>query len=354
MAFAILRTKRIKDSDKVGQAFAHNLRTKYQNNVDKTKSHLNEILIDELDFASAKDFDKGYSQILDDYYKSIDAKEKKNSVQLMEFVLTASPDFFKTASPGQIENWKKEQLKFAQKEFKDNLKFAVFHLDEKTPHLHVMVSVEEKKTVKFKNRYGSGEKEQISLNARRFNAEYLVNLHTRYAEHNKSFGLVRGKKKSKAVHKDLQEFYKDVDIANRADYSKVIDKSLKEFFDEKNALGLQKKYSFTEILEKIKPVLNDIYKKQKKQRTLNKYNSSEVTKEIVNILKSKEDVELELNKAKELRTEYFESVKNYESVKKENTEIKAELNKLIEKHEQPQQKQNYNSNNVVDRKKKIS
>lgn len=354
MAYAILRTKRLKDSDKIGQAFAHNLRTKYQNNVDKSKSHSNEILIDELDFANAKDFDKGYSQILDDYYKAIDAKEKKNSVKMMEFVLTASPEFFKNASPAQLEDWKKEQIKFAQKEFKSNLKFAVLHLDESSPHIHVMVSVEEKKQVKFKNRYGSGEKEQTSLNARRFNNEYLIDLHTRYAEHNKKFGLVRGKKKSKAVHKDLQEFYKDVDIANRADYSKVLDKSLKEFFDEKNALGLQKKYSFAEILEKIKPVLNDIYKKQKKQRTLNKYNSSEVTKEIVNILKSKEDIELELNKAKELRTEYFESIKNFDSLKKENTEVKAELNKMIEKYEQPQHKQNYNSNNVVDKKRKIS
>ena len=325
MAFAILRTKRIKDSNKIAQAFAHNLRTKYQKNVDQTKSHSNEILIDELDFANAKDFDKGYSEILDDYYSSINVKQKKNSVQMMEFVLTASPDFFKNASPGQLDDWKKEQLKFAKKEFKDNLKFAVLHLDEKTPHLHIMVSVEEKKTVKFKNRYGSGEKEQISLNARRFNRDYLTDLHTRYAEHNKGFGLVRGNKKSKAVHKDLQEFYKDIDIANRADYSKIIDKSMKEFFDEKNALGLQKKYSFNEIVEKIKPILNDIYKKQKKQRTLNKYNSSSVTKEIVEILKTKDAIDLELKETKELRTEYFESVKNYESVKKENTEIKAEL-----------------------------
>ena len=147
MAYAILRTKRLKDSDKIGQAFAHNLRTKYQNNVDKSKSHSNEILIDELDFANAKDFDKGYSQILDDYYKAIDAKEKKNSVKMMEFVLTASPEFFKNASPAQLEDWKKEQIKFAQKEFKSNLKFAVLHLDESSPHIHVMVSVEEKKQV---------------------------------------------------------------------------------------------------------------------------------------------------------------------------------------------------------------
>lgn len=100
--------------------------------------------------------------------------------------------------------------------------------------------MKKKKQVKFKNRYGSGEKEQTSLNARRFNNEYLIDLHTRYAEHNKKFGLVRGKKKSKAVHKDLQEFYKDVDIANRADYSKVIDKSLKEFLTKKILLDYKK------------------------------------------------------------------------------------------------------------------
>lgn len=118
MAYAILRTKRLKDSDKIGQAFAHNLRTKYQNNVDKSKSHSNEILIDELDFANAKDFDKGYSQILDDYYKAIDAKEKKNSVKMMEFVLTASPEFFKNASPAQLEDWKKNKSNLHKKNLK--------------------------------------------------------------------------------------------------------------------------------------------------------------------------------------------------------------------------------------------
>lgn len=74
----------------------------------------------------------------------------------------------------------------------------------------------------------------------------------------------------------------------------------------------------------------------------------------MNILKSKEDIELELNKAKELRTEYFESVKNYESVKKENTEIKAELNKMVEKYEPPQKTQKNNSVKPVDTKRKIS
>lgn len=39
--FAILRTKRLSD---ISSACAHNLRTKHANNVDKTKSHLNEII----------------------------------------------------------------------------------------------------------------------------------------------------------------------------------------------------------------------------------------------------------------------------------------------------------------------
>jgi len=37
--FAILRTKRIKDNGAVGKAVAHNLRSKYQNNVDKSRSN---------------------------------------------------------------------------------------------------------------------------------------------------------------------------------------------------------------------------------------------------------------------------------------------------------------------------
>ena len=338
--FAILRTKRIKDNGAVGKAVAHNLRSKYQNNVDKSRSNQNEILIDELCFQNANS-ENGYSDLLDDYYKKVEAKQKGNSVKAMEFVLTASPEFFKQASAKQLNEWKKEQVAFAKKEFGDNLKFAVLHMDESNPHIHLMVSVEEKKAVKYKNRYGSGEKMQTTLNARRFNREYLKNLQTRYAEHNKRFGLNRGLRNSKATHKTLKSFYQSVGAAMSKDYDKVARKIISKLVvDKQNMLGYIKASDIPNLLG---PILDKLLKDNKKVKTLLNFNTQENIKELEKVLNDKQSIE-------GLRKEYFEAVKNYSSVKKENEELKAR----IEQYEQKPKVQAQNTNSVnLDKKLKI-
>ena len=70
----------------------------------------------------------------------------------MEFVLTASPEFFKDNK--KSEEWTRHQVEFIRKEWGDNCKLAVVHKDESTEHFHVIVSTEETKTQRFKNRYG--------------------------------------------------------------------------------------------------------------------------------------------------------------------------------------------------------
>ena len=66
----------------------------------------------------------------------------------------------------------------------------LFIKDESTDHIHVIISTEETKTQRFKNRYGEGEKKVTSLNAKRFDRTYLIDLHTRYANHNKSLACI--------------------------------------------------------------------------------------------------------------------------------------------------------------------
>lgn len=338
--FAILRTKRIKDNGSLGKAVAHNLRSKYQNNVDQSRSNQNEILIDELCFQNATN-ENGYSDILEAYYQKMDAKQKSNSVKAMEFVLTASPEFFKQANAKQLNEWKKEQIAFAKKEFGDNLKFAVLHMDESNPHIHLIASVEEKKTVKYKNRYGSGEREQVSLNARRFNREYLKNLQTRYAEHNKKFGLNRGLRNSKATHKTLKSFYQSVGSAMSKDYDKVARKIISKLVvDKQNMLGYIKASDIPNLLG---PILDKLLKDNKKVKTLLNFNTQENIKELEKVLNDKQSIE-------GLRKEYFEAVKNYSSVKKENEELKAR----IEQYEQKPKVQSQNANSVnLDKKLKI-
>ena len=81
-------------------------------------------------------------------------------------VLTASPEFFEGLKGAQLDHWVAAQLEFLQKEHGSRLRHVVFHQDEKTPHLHALISVEETKTLKYKNRYGEGEKIATTLNAK--------------------------------------------------------------------------------------------------------------------------------------------------------------------------------------------
>ena len=54
--------------------------------------------------------------------------------------------------------WASHQIDFIRKEWGDNCKLAVIHKDESTDHIHVIISTEETKTQRFKNRYGESVK----------------------------------------------------------------------------------------------------------------------------------------------------------------------------------------------------
>ena len=123
----------------------------------------------------------------------------------------------------------------------------LFIKDESTDHIHVIISTEETKTQRFKNRYGEGEKKVTSLNAKRFDRTYLIDLHTRYANHNKKFGLHRGVRNSEANHKDLKQHRADVAEAKNADYTKEVNGYIDKKFSEKTFLGQPKKYGVDEI-----------------------------------------------------------------------------------------------------------
>lgn len=325
--YAILRTKKIKDNNKFAQMCSHNLRDgkNPEENIDKSKSNQNEILIDEFDLQNVKEFGGSYSQKIDNYYDKLGVKQRSNSVKAMEFVLTASPEFFEKATPKEKENWVKHQINFARKEFGKNLKLAVLHKDESTPHLHLIVSVEEAKKVKFKNRYGSGEKTAFSLNARRFNRSYLIDLHTRYSEHNKPFGLVRGVRGSKATHTDLKDFRADVKEAIDSDYTKQINREIDKQFGGKNLLGLPNKFTAEEIKEGLTPFVNQLVKRQKSLKTKVKNTGSAIAGDVEALRQERLALEKERNNLADLKKDYFDGANNHQANKKHIAELEQEL-----------------------------
>ena len=110
--FAIIRTKRITN---INGTFNHNLRVskEFSRHADHTKTDENLILYDKFDFGlGGGDFESR----IDRHIKENNIFVKKGTnIKCLEFVLTASPEFFKTATDKEKLQWRKLRLSFLKK-----------------------------------------------------------------------------------------------------------------------------------------------------------------------------------------------------------------------------------------------
>ena len=137
-----------------------------------------------------------------DRVKSFEAKiNSAKSDVACEFLFTSDEDFFKGKSKEEITEWANESLDFVKKEIgieEENILHAVVHMDEKTPHLHVVA-------VPLVKKYdGRAKKELWQLNRKHFiETKFdLSKLQDKYHERmqNKGYDLERGKVGSKTKH----------------------------------------------------------------------------------------------------------------------------------------------------------
>jgi hypothetical protein len=120
--------KKYKDIPSLKQFQAYLQRKIKTPNADPSKTDLNQIL-------------KGHEDIenLVGYYIK-EVKIKKNQIIARDGLITASKEFFNDLSQEQMDLWVKENLKFLELHFNNNLLFACLHLDETTPHIHYILS----------------------------------------------------------------------------------------------------------------------------------------------------------------------------------------------------------------------
>lgn len=258
--YAILRAKKIKSPAQITAAAKHNLRLRKQSNIDASRSKLNEILFNALDIDVAKSMN--LQENLCEFYAKLGIKTRKDNVQMLEFVATASPEFFKGKSVEQIGKWALDQVQFVKNEFGQQLKFAVLHMDESSPHIHFMISTELKSLKRYKNQKGEFHKETWSLNAKRYDPEFLVGLQDRFAEHNKKWKLVRGVRGSMRKHVPMKKFYRAIDLAMQTDYKTKIDRLI-----DSVEISLGERLSINVVRQKIRELLTpyiDFFAKQQK------------------------------------------------------------------------------------------
>ena len=134
MAYTILRFKKDKGGAIAG-CERHNERKKeaYKSNpdIDMNKSKENYHIIQAPQYT--------YSRKIKDLIKEYGCKTRKDSVKLVETLITASPEFMNKLSKGEQREYFERAVKFMKDEIgEDRIISAVVHMDEATPHMHLV------------------------------------------------------------------------------------------------------------------------------------------------------------------------------------------------------------------------
>ena len=232
MAYAILRTAKLKTLRHISNtAELHNQRLNNVQNANPDLAHLNIHM-------GAKNVADRVNQIIRDN----DINVRKNAVIAVEYLLTASPEFFANKSKAQVSEWIKSNISYLKNNH-PNLVSVDVHFDETTPHIHAIVVpvVSKAKTLK-----DGTVKQYNTLDATQWlgGAKKLKNMQTDYAKAMKPFGLERGIEGSKAHHKDIKKFYGELNKAISETNNELKNKiaGAKEILSEKPSIWNAKTY----------------------------------------------------------------------------------------------------------------
>lgn len=192
MAMCIIRTAKISTAGGIGASLDHGYRQKETLNADKLKEHENSH-----DIASR---DMAYKAIT----KLVPNDRRKNAVICIEYLVTASPEFFKSSSREKQDKYFEEAKSWLEdKHGKQNVVTTSIHRDETSPHLIAYV-------VPLK---WNEKQQKDTLNARDFlgGRQKLTAMQTDFAKNVGShFGLSRGIERSNAKHIKVKEFYSEI------------------------------------------------------------------------------------------------------------------------------------------------
>ena len=193
MVDQILRVAKLKTGGNVKASLEHMLRENGRApNVDATRSMFNRNSVNRV-----KDAWRRYKELEPDF-------KAKNNVQALEYLITASPDFFRNESKLKWMNYLEDGLDWIKERHGEkNIVASSIQLDETTPHLSVIVRPIVNRKIK-----GGGYKSALSarafVNGKKMLSAMQDDFHDDVA---KIYSLGRGNKGSILEHKDLQTWY---------------------------------------------------------------------------------------------------------------------------------------------------
>lgn len=188
MPFAIMRSAKIANMGALGRAFKHCFREQDTPNADPSQLASNEHQA-----GCARSHDEAMGMVRD----RLPEKRRKDAVIAVEYLFTASPEWFQQASPREQQEFFKRSLEWLEDKYgMENVVVATVHRDESTPHMSAFVVP-----------LMDGK-----LCAKRYigNIAQMSKDQTSFAEKMKDLGLERGIKNSKAQHKTIGRFYAEL------------------------------------------------------------------------------------------------------------------------------------------------
>ena len=208
MNYGILKVSKVKGINGVIWAGKHNTRERDTPNADPDKTPSNTILV------GAKDSSQ-LAAMWRDRASVVERKIKKDAVSAIEYVITASPEAWKSGKLN--DRYLEAGLDWVTKRHgKENILQAVIHRDETSPHLHVLVIPIQKTMKKYTSRskvdgaWITGETTERPvaaltakpwLNGRRMLQEMQTAFHDAVGA---VYGLIRGEKRERPTYQEIR------------------------------------------------------------------------------------------------------------------------------------------------------
>ncbi len=190
MAYAILRTEKLKTMGNIGGSLAHNYRTRETHNAVPERRHLNTH-----DMASADEVKAAIVARLPE-------KRRSDAVLCVEYFIGASPDYFTSTDPKGERYFATALEWLKERHGAENVVATSVHHDETSPHLVAYVVPLD---------------DQGKLNAKAFlgGRAKLTAMQTDFAQAVSAHGLERGIEGSKAKHQSIKQYYAAVEQGTR-------------------------------------------------------------------------------------------------------------------------------------------
>lgn len=194
--FAIMRAKKLKGMGSVSSSMKHCFRERETLNADDARTQDNEHLV--IDDQKIDNTDAAMGRLRE----RLPEKRRKDAVLAIEYVMSASPDWWETASEERQQQFFRESVGWLMDKYgPENVVAASVHKDELTPHLSAFV-VPRTPDGRLSAKEYIGNRTKMSQDQ------------TGFADRVAHLGLERGIEGSKAKHQRVKAHYAALQRAN--------------------------------------------------------------------------------------------------------------------------------------------